>query len=837
MQLANQTELPIYVVITMRSDFLGDCDAFHGLPEMINESLYLVPRLNRQQRQQAIENPLRLYGQTITPRLLDTVLNDVGDESDQLPVMEHALMRTWEKWKEDSEKGEAVDLPHYEAAGTMSAALSRDADKALEGLSKKEQSIAKRMFQALVETDAQGRNTRRPVHLNQLAQITDVEPAKVLEVVNHFRGGGRSFLTLSTDPATGGTLIDISHESLIRQWAKLVEWLKTENYSKDLYIQLSAASQRYQKGWRGLLTGTELQLAVDWWEKRQPNEAWTLRYNHEFHNAKKFLDESKLKSEQEAQEREQQRLKELETKKIQQQNRRLKRYMNALAILFAVAIVAVAGTALSFWSAKENAALADRNRMLAEEQRRNATEANRKLELSLGVAQAARDEAERQTSFANVEREKAAKQAAIAKEETAKAVSARREAQEQAVLAQRETLRAKNAEFLANLSLRAVEEAKKDLQLASEKNIEALKAQKNQVINRLGDLYQKALSLAGDSDTIEEAVKTYEEIKSVYDEEDVRGGKLSTLLVLGRLFDGSLDEETPDRALGYYNQALPLFNTADPAEKTKKASTLIKMGELLYDSGRPQDAVNQFEAAIALGYQPSPDDERDVYGKLGDFYGTSTSPETLNKAAEFYKNRLEQLEAQIKQPNRDSEDPFNRPERAKLTTEIKLATVYMRLGKKNEARQGYEKALSYAATPPLEQAPVDTYIAIAKSLDRGEEKSDRHQYFRLAIGTASLKEKALAHKKVGDAYRVLKDDQEAILYYEEAAKLYGAEKSRFAAVNLSSLGSIYERLAQKENALRYYNRALEIYEELKLASAVSSLKRRIATLNGSDDKK
>ena len=40
-----QRELPIYVVITMRSDYFGDCAAFIGLPEALNKSQYLTPRL------------------------------------------------------------------------------------------------------------------------------------------------------------------------------------------------------------------------------------------------------------------------------------------------------------------------------------------------------------------------------------------------------------------------------------------------------------------------------------------------------------------------------------------------------------------------------------------------------------------------------------------------------------------------------------------------------------------------------------------------------------------------------------------------------------------------
>jgi energy-coupling factor transporter ATP-binding protein EcfA2 len=99
--LAAQRHLPVFVVLTMRSDFLGDCDVFHGLPEAINRSHYLVPRLTRSHRQEAIEEPVRLFGQTTTPQLVDRVVNDLGDDQDQLPVMQHALLRTWERWQSD----------------------------------------------------------------------------------------------------------------------------------------------------------------------------------------------------------------------------------------------------------------------------------------------------------------------------------------------------------------------------------------------------------------------------------------------------------------------------------------------------------------------------------------------------------------------------------------------------------------------------------------------------------------------------------------------------------------------------------------------------------------
>jgi energy-coupling factor transporter ATP-binding protein EcfA2 len=132
----NQTETPIYVALTMRSDYMGDCAQFWDLPEAINEGQYLIPRLTREQRRAAITGPVAVAGGEITPRLVNRLLNDVGDNPDQLPILQHALMRTWDEWANKIpahnavHEGEAIDLCCYEAIGGMAQALSRHADEA-----------------------------------------------------------------------------------------------------------------------------------------------------------------------------------------------------------------------------------------------------------------------------------------------------------------------------------------------------------------------------------------------------------------------------------------------------------------------------------------------------------------------------------------------------------------------------------------------------------------------------------------------------------------------------------------------------------------------------------
>src|SRR6478752_8075561 len=115
MEAINYTDNPIYVAITMRSDFIGDCATFPELTRKINDSHYLIPQMTREQKRRAIEGPVAVGGAHISPRLVQQLLNDLGDNPDQLPILQHALMRTWNYWQTNHQAGESLDIHHYEA--------------------------------------------------------------------------------------------------------------------------------------------------------------------------------------------------------------------------------------------------------------------------------------------------------------------------------------------------------------------------------------------------------------------------------------------------------------------------------------------------------------------------------------------------------------------------------------------------------------------------------------------------------------------------------------------------------------------------------------------------
>jgi WD40 repeat protein len=292
----------VYVVITMRSEFLGDCTSFEGLSEAINKGLFLTPHLTREQLRLTIEGPAKVFGGQVEPRLVNHLLNEMNanidgksDTLDRLPVLQHALMRMWTL--AEKEKSPILTLKHYEKIGGLANALSQHADEAYK-LSSSQQEIAKILFCSLSEIGGRHSDTRHPIALSEVAALANVSDSEVADVVKKFQEDNRHFLMppLGTD-LKPNTVLDISHESLIRQWQRLQKWLEPETEAVKIYRRLEDNACRWKEKQAGLYTGVELDIALRWRKKFTAN--WAKRYGKEGDKhlklAMDFLKESERK--------------------------------------------------------------------------------------------------------------------------------------------------------------------------------------------------------------------------------------------------------------------------------------------------------------------------------------------------------------------------------------------------------------------------------------------------------------------------------------------------------------------------------------------------------------
>lgn len=345
-KIALRDNLPIYVVFTMRSDYIGQCAAFRGLPEFIGFSQFFVPRLQRRELQQVIEEPAVLSGNRISKRLVDRLIYDLDDTEDHLPILQHVLK---EMWKTADEGREEIDLIHYAMVGGMPADQLPAEDKArfqkwLSRVPENEKEFLKSprlsnvldihatrlytqaadaynkthsdkisdkdakfilaiTFACLTRID-ENRAVRSRMTLAEITGIINlphVTTRVVDDVLRSFREPGNTLvrpfidengLNKELDP---DSVLDITHEALIRNWKLLNRWATKEFEYYNTYLDFKKQLQRWidnGKSSNFLLPIGPLTYFEKWFRESRPNAWWIKRYDLAEGNEKDKLEQA-----------------------------------------------------------------------------------------------------------------------------------------------------------------------------------------------------------------------------------------------------------------------------------------------------------------------------------------------------------------------------------------------------------------------------------------------------------------------------------------------------------------------------------------------------------------
>lgn len=436
----SKSALDIYVIITMRSDFIGECAHFQGLTSLINDSNYLVPHMARENYLKVITGPIEYAGAKIEQVLVDSLLDEIGNRIDQLPVLQHAMMRTWSHWQKIGHKDIAISKTDYDSIGQMSEAMSRHADEAFEELDARGKEICELMFKTITEKGSDNKGIRHPTKIETIASIARCTPEELFPVVDAFRLTGRSFLIPGPGvDLTPATVIDVSHESLMRVWDRLSQWVEEEAASVQMYLRLSEASELFQAGKTSLWRPPDLQLAINWRNENKPTLTWAERYNPAFERAMVYLQTSEKEYLTE------------EENKIIAQKRQLRRSRITAIILGTAAIISVFFMLYAF----ERQIEANKQRREAEVQRQEAEVQKIKADSSALVAIQNEQRANEQSLLAianadtaKLNEAKAEQQRLIAEENAIRASLSEQEAlRQQGIAQEKEKEATENAEL------------------------------------------------------------------------------------------------------------------------------------------------------------------------------------------------------------------------------------------------------------------------------------------------------------------------------------------------------------------------------------------------------
>ncbi len=294
---------PLTLVLTLRDDFLGHLtggDLGHLGRELVDRlELVLLGPMRRQELRTAIVVPAQRVDLELESALVTTILNDVGDEPGNLPLLEFALQQLWERLQEShsqaalQQDGKPITPAQaYDEIGRVEGAIADRAAKEYGKLEKRGQGeIAKRLLTKLVRVGRRGERVhdiRQEVPLDELSGedrkvVKVLADAKLLVTGSRPEVGGAGAAgaagAAAPPPASASAAtVTLAHEALIRGWGDLGEWVEEDrelrHWQERLKASLAAwehppgasrtAAEKTRRDPGALLRGAALSEAEGW---------------------------------------------------------------------------------------------------------------------------------------------------------------------------------------------------------------------------------------------------------------------------------------------------------------------------------------------------------------------------------------------------------------------------------------------------------------------------------------------------------------------------------------------------------------------------------------------
>jgi len=238
-QLASHQKLPLILLFTIRSDSYERLQTHQSLEGISQQTFSLAP-MPKGAYQAIIEGPANRLKDTdrpleIEPALTQVLLEDIekGGNKDALPILAFTLERLYIDYGSDGD----LRLDEYEDMGGLQGAINAAVEIALANakldpaLPNDEQQIKNLLRRGLIPwlagIDPDTQSPRRRV-----AKLSEI-PSEARPIINHLIE--QRLLSTDTETITkngkttvGETTIEPAHETLLRQWGLLKDWLEED---------------------------------------------------------------------------------------------------------------------------------------------------------------------------------------------------------------------------------------------------------------------------------------------------------------------------------------------------------------------------------------------------------------------------------------------------------------------------------------------------------------------------------------------------------------------------------------------------------------------------------
>jgi uncharacterized protein YjbI with pentapeptide repeats len=261
----------VSVILTLRSDFLGDTQQHPRLNKLFSSQGFLVPIMQPEELEIAITKPAEQAGYKLDKAIVTLLVEQTQGREGTLPLLQFALTRIWEGLQNGVDPADTLD-----EIGGVGGALAGEAQRLYESLSSEEQAIARSIFLALVQVSEDSGDTRRRAVVSELI-ANDADEVRVWSIIYRFAEPRVRFLVIFSDKQYGEMIemIEVAHEALIRNWKQLKDWLNEcrEALRRKRKIEDAAEEWKYQKKSKDyLLQGRSLRDAREFMQATAANK-------------------------------------------------------------------------------------------------------------------------------------------------------------------------------------------------------------------------------------------------------------------------------------------------------------------------------------------------------------------------------------------------------------------------------------------------------------------------------------------------------------------------------------------------------------------------------------
>jgi uncharacterized protein YjbI with pentapeptide repeats/KaiC/GvpD/RAD55 family RecA-like ATPase len=213
----------ITLVFTLRADFYGYVLSFRPFSDALQQIQFKpLGLMSREELQTAIEQPAQKLNVQLQTHLAERILDDVGQEPGNLPLLEFALTQLWLKQNNS-------ELSHkaYDEIGGVKQALIKHSEEVYLKLNESQKEQAQRIFLSLVRLGEGTEDTRRVATREEIGHHN-------WDLVIDLAGSETRLLVTGRNDKSGEETVEVVHEALIREWARLRQWV---NENRERLIQ------------------------------------------------------------------------------------------------------------------------------------------------------------------------------------------------------------------------------------------------------------------------------------------------------------------------------------------------------------------------------------------------------------------------------------------------------------------------------------------------------------------------------------------------------------------------------------------------------------------------